>query len=1329
MKKNLLLFLLLSIQLLIFADVYIAGGDVSGTWTRELSPYYIEGNITVPCYLDSNMAVLTIQPEVQIIFLGHYYLEVDGILTAVGDSEEMIVFTIADTTGFSNPDIPDGGWAGIRFPGNRNGRPIVGSEIGYCHIEYGKALGDYDDKNGGAIFLNSDTSVSIHDSEIMYNYADGSGGGIYQASSSSDLEIRNNIISYNKSKLDGGGVYIGNYAELSDNVISYNEANSNNGFGGGIYYSAYGTINGGRVSYNSANIGGGIYCSNSSPEINGVLVKYNFAVNRGGGIFCNYYTSPQIINCEIKSNSTNGNGGGFYSDYECYPNITNCLVVNNTAENYGGGYYINGSTPILKNVTFWNNTANNHIGGALYSASAADSISNCIFWEDSPDEFAVEGGTFIVTYSDVDLPSGIFPGEGNLNTNPNFRDLESEDWHLAVFNVDGDAKNPLIDAGNPYDVYDNEPMPNGHRINMGAYGNTSEATVSVHFAGGNVDGNEHWTNDEMQVVNQPITINSGALLTIDPGVMINIDNSDVQFIVHGGFRAIGGIGDTIRISPNLLGRSRVVSWPGINFSQDADNAVLQNVIIEDATDGLILNNPSTEIRHSKIIYDASGTRDTSTGKGIKVGDNSDATIDDTDVENYATGIEVSNSSPVITNTRVRNSPESTRDNEIGIEVTGESSPEIDSCQVDNCPKGIKIENNQAETTASPVITNTRVRNSPESTRQTEVGIEISGSAAVEAKIQNCDIEDYPYGIEYIGNGEALRTTPTLTNNRLRNSPESTRNTTLVKGIYLENLATSEIDNCTIEYYPTAIQIANNTRFTSHPVITNTRVRNSPESTRENYVGLKFSGDIYANVNENEFVNCDSALVTLGVSTNGDFNHNLIYMNVASPIDVAFYAENSNDITFTENTVNNYDYGFYANGATASLENNIIWNSANSIYNINGSSLAVNYNDVQGGYPSRNNLDEDPLFVDIVGENFYLLENSPCIDAGNPASEVPENGGLRIDIGRFEYTDDTVVKTISGGTKTFGKSKVKMELVNGSGTFTVTHHNSNYPATSYSVSRYETIELDSGTPTINLTLYYEDSQLNGQDETDLKIWKNHNGVWTKLGADARDLDENWVMVNGVSEFSDFLLSDAETEDALPISLSSFTAALIENTPTLFWTTQSEVDNIGWNVYRSESGSIDNSLQINPQIIPGAGTTSEETSYEYTDANEVIPDHSYYYWLESVNASSETSVHGPITLTIPGNGEEQFPEYTALFGNYPNPFNSGKTSTQIKFAIQKNDETGVLSIYNVKGQLVFKKEFDAGTYNYNWKADNYASGIYFYKLKTDSYESIRKMIILK
>ena len=246
---------------------------------------------------------------------------------------------------------------------------------------------------------------------------------------------------------------------------------------------------------------------------------------------------------------------------------------------------------------------------------------------------------------------------------------------------------------------------------------------------------------------------------------------------------------------------------------------------------------------------------------------------------------------------------------------------------------------------------------------------------------------------------------------------------------------------------------------------------------------------------------------------------------------------------------------------------------------------------------------------------------------------------------------------------------------------------------------------------------------------MKIWKYHNGNWTKFGVDARNTEENWVLVNGVSEFSDFLLSDAESEGALPIVLSSFNATVIESKPRLSWTTQSEANNIGWNVYRNISENNQTALQINSDIIPGAGTTNQETSYEFIDELEIIAGNTYWYWLESVNASSSTSLYGPITLTIPDNGEEQLPEATILLGNYPNPFRLNNEKTTITFAIQKNDKNGILSIYNIKGQLVLKKEFESGFYEFEWNASNYASGIYFYKLRTDSYNSVRKMILLK
>ncbi|ETR67869.1 MAG: hypothetical protein OMM_11129 [Candidatus Magnetoglobus multicellularis str. Araruama] len=61
-------------------------------------------------------------------------------------------------------------------------------------------------------------------------------------------------------------------------------------------------------------------------------------------------------------------------------------------------------------------------------------------------------------------------GGGNIDADPLFKNPEIFDFHLT-------RHSPCIDTGNPNDDYSNEPSPNGNRINMGAYGNTSEAYV------------------------------------------------------------------------------------------------------------------------------------------------------------------------------------------------------------------------------------------------------------------------------------------------------------------------------------------------------------------------------------------------------------------------------------------------------------------------------------------------------------------------------------------------------------------------------------------------------------------------------------------------------------------------------------------------------------------------------------------------------------------------------------------------------------------------------------------------------------------------------------
>ncbi len=83
---------------------------------------------------------------------------------------------------------------------------------------------------------------------------------------------------------------------------------------------------------------------------------------------------------------------------------------------------------------------------------------------------------------------------------------------------------------------------------------------------------------------------------------------------------------------------------------------------------------------------------------------------------------------------------------------------------------------------------------------------------------------------------------------------------------------------------------------------------------------------------------------------------------------------------------------------------------------------------------------------------------------------------------------------------------------------------------------------------------------------------------------------------------------------------------------------------------------------------------------------------------------------------------------LFQNYPNPFNP---KTVIRYALPVTSHLD-LSIYNILGQkvatLVNKKQ-PAGNYEMEWNASMVSSGIYLYRLETDGYRDVKKMVVIK
>ncbi len=90
--------------------------------------------------------------------------------------------------------------------------------------------------------------------------------------------------------------------------------------------------------------------------------------------------------------------------------------------------------------------------------------------------------------------------------------------------------------------------------------------------------------------------------------------------------------------------------------------------------------------------------------------------------------------------------------------------------------------------------------------------------------------------------------------------------------------------------------------------------------------------------------------------------------------------------------------------------------------------------------------------------------------------------------------------------------------------------------------------------------------------------------------------------------------------------------------------------------------------------------------------------------------------------------QIPEKFNLAQNYPNPFNP---TTNIEFDLPKYGNV-TLEIFDVSGKSIDKLvngNLNAGHYQIQWNASKYSSGAYFYKIETDGFKEVKKMMLIK
>lgn len=337
----------------------------------------------------------------------------------------------------------------------------------------------------------------------------------------------------------GGGFYIyGGSPTISNNVIEKNQTcppvpQKDEKFGGGIYAAAAKiSILNNIIRNNVAGRGAGISADCPKVVIRGNTVQNNIGVSdHGGGIFL-FSPDAEISHNRIEGNEIGralkyGWGGGIivfnkggkyklshniftgnfapsvgsavFVDDGAVASMDHDLIYANACNPAGDGavapVYVDGDTKVgsvldVNHVTIADHTCKSPVAGTAISVTDKSKVTvkNSILWNNGGDDIKVDATSkATVTYT---LTQKVLKGTGNLSKDPLFANPAGHDyrlrstagrWDPAANDKSGGwvldkEHSPAIDAADPAAPFKLEPAPNGGRANLGAYGNTAQAS-------------------------------------------------------------------------------------------------------------------------------------------------------------------------------------------------------------------------------------------------------------------------------------------------------------------------------------------------------------------------------------------------------------------------------------------------------------------------------------------------------------------------------------------------------------------------------------------------------------------------------------------------------------------------------------------------------------------------------------------------------------------------------------------------------------------------------------------------------------------------------------
>ncbi len=212
---------------------------------------------------------------------------------------------------------------------------------------------------------------------------------------------------------------------------------------------------------------------------------------------------------------------------------------------------------------------------------------------------------------------------------------------------------------------------------------------------------------------------------------------------------------------------------------------------------------------------------------------------------------------------------------------------------------------------------------------------------------------------------------------------------------------------------------------------------------------------------------------------------------------------------------------------------------------------------------------------------------------------------------------------------------------------------------------------------------------------------------------------------------------EIDPSLPVQLSAFTAEFLDNCIRLEWTTESEVNNLGFvlertNVEPTTSASATADWQIVASYqtraeLRGQGSTPKATTYTFID-DRIDAGKSYQYRLFNVDLDGDRHLCDIVAITTPDLAEK-----TRLEMAYPNPFNP---QTRITYHLAEPGRV-LVDVFDILGRKIkslVNRQQSAGSYDLTWYGRDDSNkqtgtGTYIIRMRTDDFVQMQKVLLIR